>query len=176
MPERRVAELAPPLELLGEAGVVARGVAKRESSGWKLCRITFPGASRPLPAGELGDELKGPFLGAEVGQREPGVGVDDRRERPPREVVALGDHLGADEDGAVGSPALQTPAAPRLRSRVRVQQIRSSSGTRGGRLGLEPLCLRRRSRELRRPHDGQASGTARRSRNGGSADVRPYAG
>ena len=48
--ERRVAELAPPLELVGEeAGTSWRAAsASGRASGWKVCTSTRPGASRPL--------------------------------------------------------------------------------------------------------------------------------
>ena len=50
MAEGRVAELTPSRKLLAEeAGdVVARGVPNGVASGWNVCTITFPGASRPL--------------------------------------------------------------------------------------------------------------------------------
>ena len=70
-------------------------------SGWNVWTIARPGASRPLRPGELGDQLERALLGAEVGHRHPRVGVDDRGQGHPREVVALGHHLRAEQDGAV---------------------------------------------------------------------------
>ena len=59
-----------------------------------------PPAGRAAAAapGELGDHREGPLLGAEVGEAQGRVGVDDRAQGHLGEVVALGDHLGADED------------------------------------------------------------------------------
>ena len=165
MPERRIAELAPPVELLGEeAGdVVAGGVAKRRRVRLERLHDHLPGRVAAAPAGELGDELEGALLGAEVGQREPGVGVDDRGERDAREVVALGDHLRADEDGAVGRGeprrALRA-SAPGFAAVSASSRIRSSSGTRFASSASSrcvPAPIRASSDE---PHDGQASGTA----------------
>ena len=48
-------------------------------------------------ARELGDELERPLLGAEVRDREARVGVDHGGERDPGEVVALRDHLRAEQ-------------------------------------------------------------------------------
>ena len=49
-------------------------------------------------AGYLGDEVEGSFGGAEVGEMEGRVGVDDAYEGDVGEVEPLGDHLGAEED------------------------------------------------------------------------------
>ena len=61
-----------------------------------------PGRIAAAPAGKLRQELERPFLGPEVGQPQPRVGVDDGGERNAAEVVTLGHHLRADEHGAVG--------------------------------------------------------------------------
>ena len=47
--------------------------------------------------GHLREQLKRPLGGAEVRQPEPDIGRDDADERDVREIVALGDHLRADE-------------------------------------------------------------------------------
>ena len=52
----------------------------------------------PGAAGHLRQQLKRALAGAEVGQPEPDVGRDDADQRDARKVVALGDHLRADED------------------------------------------------------------------------------
>ena len=62
-----------------------------------------PRRRAPAAAGELGDELEGALLGAEVRHREAGVGIDDGGEDDVVEVVPLGDHLRAEQDGAVGA-------------------------------------------------------------------------
>ena len=48
--------------------------------------------------GDLGDELEGALAGAEVGDVEAEVGVEDSHEGDVGEMQAFGDHLGADED------------------------------------------------------------------------------
>ena len=48
-------------------------------------------------SGDLGEELEGALGGAEVGQAECGVGSDHSHERHSVNVMAFGDHLGADE-------------------------------------------------------------------------------
>ena len=82
VPERRVAELAPPLELPGQEPRRRRGARRGRSaraSGWNVCTITRPRRIAAAPPRELGDQLERPLLGAEVRHREPGVRVDRRR-------------------------------------------------------------------------------------------------
>ena len=82
----------------------------------------------PAAAGELGDQREGPLLGAEVGEPEGRVGVDDDAEDDVGEVVALGDHLGADEDPGVRL----VEAAEDLRMAARGRRrCRSRGGTPG---------------------------------------------
>ena len=104
MAERRIAEHPAPLELAGEeAGdVVPRGVLDRPR--FRLERLHEHASRRVAAAatGELGEELERALLGPEVGQAEPGVGVDDGSELDAGEVMALRDHLRPDEDGALG--------------------------------------------------------------------------
>ncbi len=59
-----------------------------------------PGLAAAAAPGELGDHREGALLGAEVGEAQRRVGVEDRAQRHLGEVVALGDHLGADQDRA----------------------------------------------------------------------------
>ena len=102
MPERRIAELAPPLELAGEeAGdVVPRRELDRARVG--LERLHEHAARRvaAAAAGELRQQLERPLLRAEVRQAEARVRVDDRGERDAGEVVALRHHLRADQRGS----------------------------------------------------------------------------
>ena len=56
----------------------------------------------PGAAGELRDQREGALLGAEVRKAQRGVGVEDDAEADVGKVVALGDHLRADQDAAVG--------------------------------------------------------------------------
>ena len=122
----------------------------------------MPGRVAAAAAGELRDELEGALLGAEVGQREPGVGVDDRGERDAGEVMALRDHLRADEDGAVGGgePVERLVQRAGLRRRVRVEPDPLQLGDALRELRLEPLRAGADPRQLGEPHAGHASGTA----------------
>ena len=165
MPEGRVAELAPALELLGEeAGdVVARRVPERRRVRLERLHDHLPGRVAAAAAGELRHELEGALLGAEVGQREPGVGVDDGGERDAGEVMALRDHLRADEHGAVGGGEAVERLAQRAAASTAVSassRIRSSSGTRFASSASSrcvPAPIRASSAE---PQAGHASGTA----------------
>ena len=56
-----------------------------------------PPLAAPRAASDLGQQLERPLGRAEVGQAEPHVRRDDADECHAREVVALGDHLRADE-------------------------------------------------------------------------------
>src|SRR6185312_12235446 len=77
---------------------------KRDRARIRLERLHEDAAWRVAPAtpGELGQQLKGALLRAEVRQTETGIGVDDRGERDAGEVMSLGHHLGADEHHSVG--------------------------------------------------------------------------
>ena len=72
-----------------------RGVGRERLDEHATALRTAAGATR-----ELRDERERALLGAEVGEAQRAVGVDDDAERDVREVVALGDHLRADEDPA----------------------------------------------------------------------------
>ena len=155
VPERRIAELSPPVELLGEeAGdVVAGGVAERRRVRLERLHDHLARRVAAAAAGELRHELERALLGAEVRDRQPRVRVDDRRERDAGEVVALGDHLRPDQDGAVrcGEAVERLAECARLRGRVRVEpdplQLRHALLE----LGLEPLCAGADPRQLGRP-------------------------
>ena len=118
-------------------------------------------ALAPAAAGELRDELERPLLGAEVGEREPGVGIDDRREVDAREVVALRDHLRPDQDGPLGpAEALERlPHGARPGGRVGVEPDALELRHVPLELLLEPLGARADVGELDRAAAGQASGT-----------------
>ena len=102
--ERRVAERAAPLELLGEEApdVVARRVGDRPRVGLERLHDHAPRRVAAAAPRELGDQLERALLGAEVGHREAGVGVDHGGELDPGEVVALGDHLRPEQDAGLG--------------------------------------------------------------------------
>ena len=64
-------------------------------------RARGPGASRPLRPASCVTSWNVRSSARKSGMRETGVGVDDRGERDAREVVALGDHLRAEQHRAV---------------------------------------------------------------------------
>ena len=106
----------------------------------------------PAPTGKLRDELEGPFLGPEVGERKPGVGVDHRGELDAGEVMALRHHLRADENDAVGrrEPSQGLAERSRLRGRVGVEPDSLQLGHALRKLGLESLRARPDASDLRR--------------------------
>ena len=97
----RVADAVAPAELaFGEGGVVVAADGLDDEVVW-LVGLDEDGARFFCAAGasgDLGEELEGPFAAAEVGHAECAVGVEDSDQRDVGEVVALGEHLGADED------------------------------------------------------------------------------
>ncbi len=111
------------------------------------------GRVAPAAARELGDELEGALLRAEVGEPERGIGVDDGRERNPAEVMPLGDHLRPQQDPALGGGEAPEDLGeqPWLGGDVRVEpeplQLRQSLGQ----LGLELLRAGTDARHLGRP-------------------------
>ncbi len=93
-------EAAAELHLLGdEAGeVVACGHLHGVVVGVVGLDEDFAGEVAASGASaDLGEELEDAFGGAEVGHAEGVVGADDADEGDAVDVVALGDHLGADE-------------------------------------------------------------------------------
>ena len=131
--DRRIAECRPPLELLGEEPRDVVALRELEGHRVRLERLheNEPRRVASAPSGELRDELERPLLRAEVGDREPRVGVDDGGEIDAGKVVALRDHLRADQHGAV-APRNRAIASRRAPGRAAVSassRIRSSSGT-----------------------------------------------
>ena len=118
--------------------------------------IASPGSSpRPARPDDLRQQLERPLRCAEVGEAEADVGRDDADERHPREVVALGDHLRADEhvDLARGEPREQLRRPPR-----------ASGSCRGRAARRAPPGMRRRPPARRaRSRTPPARGTARRT-------------
>ncbi len=106
MADGRVAERRAPLELLGEEPdhVVPLRELERHRVGLERLHEHEPGSVAAAAPRELRDELERSLLGAEVGDREPRVGVDDGGEVDTGEVMPLRDHLGADENGPVARP------------------------------------------------------------------------
>ncbi len=116
----RVGEGAPKHQFLREEGidiVVARKAHRRVVGVVGLDEDPPRTVAASGPAGNLGQELKRPLARAKVRQVEERVGGDDAGEGDPGKVVALGDHLGPDEDlgisGGEGSegPFEAVPAA-----------------------------------------------------------------
>ena len=140
------------------------------ASGAVVWTSTRPPA-RPAAgaAGELRDQRERPLLGAEVGEAQGRVGVDHHAERDVGEVVALGDHLRADEQ-ARPAPPRSARAAPGPRPwRPR---CRRRAGTRGRRAPrpARPRAARSPRRGGRRTASRtrrSAPGPARGARSGG---------
>ena len=120
-------------------------------------------------AGELRDQLERPLLGAEVGHREAGVGVDHRGQLDTREVMALGDHLRAEQHGAIGRGEALQRGVEKLRRLCRVG-VKAGSARVGGthaRARAQPLRAGTEARKVYR----QARGTCLRHRFGVAAVV-----
>ena len=119
-PERRQA--AEPA-LLGLLAIEPLGVARNQRRDDRMLRL--PGLQKRAAelfaaaraAGRLAQELERALGGARIGIGEPDVGVDHANESEQREVVALGDELGADDE-VVGA-ARRRPRAERAGSRSR---------------------------------------------------------
>ena len=180
--ERRVAELAAPLELLREEAARRRAAPRSAigvASGWNVCTITRPGASRPLRPASCVTSWNVRSSARKSGSAEAGVGVDDRRERDAGEVVALRDHLRAEQHGAVGrGEAVERLARARRASRPRRRRAGSARArARASRARARAAACRRRSARARasrtpgRPRAPPPSG-----RSGGSGAARRRAG
>ena len=152
--ERRIAELSTPLDLLRQepTDVVPRREADRARVGLEGLDEHPAGRVSAAPPRELGQELEGPFLGAEVREAEAGVRVDDRGERDALEVVSLRDHLRADEDGALRLGEAREGLGGRARplDRVGVEADQLELRKLRGELALEALRPRAEARELGR--------------------------
>ena len=124
-------------------------------------------------AGDLRQQLKRPLRRAEVGQAEADVGRHDADQRDARKVVALGDHLRADEhvDLAVAEPRQQRrrarPCGGRRRDRA---ARRARPGQARLHFGLDPLGAEAGLLEIRRRRTaGTPSARAPSSCSSGSA-------
>ena len=95
---------APSFELVGEEARDVVPGCQLERARVRLEGLHEHAAGRvaAAAAGELRDELEGALLGTQVREPEPGIGVDDGGQRDTGEVVALRDHLRAEQDGAIG--------------------------------------------------------------------------
>ena len=123
--ERRVAQRRAALELAGEEARRRRGCAAATigaASGHRVCTSTRPSRGPAAgAAGELGDERERALLGAEVREAQRRSASSTTPSVDVGEVVALGDHLRAEQDAAVGAPRTRasTAAAPPARPRRR---------------------------------------------------------
>ncbi|VVN09466.1 hypothetical protein PS623_03714 [Pseudomonas fluorescens] len=57
----------------------------------------------PGAAGDLHDQLGHALAGAEVAREQPAIGIEDRHQGNSRKMVALGEHLRADEDARLAA-------------------------------------------------------------------------
>ena len=153
--ERRVTELAPPLELARQEArdVVAGGELDRARIGLERLHEHAPRRVTPAAARQLRQQLERALLGAEVREPEPRVGIDHGGERDAGEVVALRHHLRPDEDDAVGGRETRERRRECTRALDRVGVEPNSLQLRHLRfeLALEPLRAGSEPRELRRP-------------------------
>src|SRR3954463_1859049 len=103
MAERWVTEQATAVELAVQEtlDVMPGCELDRARVGQESLDEHPPGRVAAAAACELRQQLECPLLRAEVRQPEPGVRVHDSGERDAGEVVALGDHLRADEHDTV---------------------------------------------------------------------------
>ena len=104
MRKGRVAERLAAFQLAGQEAVaiVAGGVPDRARLGRDALHQHATLAAAPDAPGELCDQRECALLRTEVGEAQGGVGVKHHPERHVAEVVALGDHLRADQDPARG--------------------------------------------------------------------------
>ena len=154
----------------GAARAPRRGSARRRgaprsaigrASGWNVWTSTRPGRVAAAAAGELRDAAGtcAPRRGSRAAP-SAGVGVDHGGELDAGEVVALGDHLRAEQHGAVGVG--EARAAPRrarsgfaavsASSRISSSSGNSRASSRSSRCvpGAEPRELGRAARRARR--------------------------
>ena len=124
-------------------------------------------------AGDLGQQLERALRGAEVGEAQADVGDDHADQRDLREVVALGDHLRADQHvesrarskrastRADGAAPLHGVAVDARHARAG-QRARTSSSTRSvpKPVLLEVLAAARTARLRQRAPRGRSSGSA----------------
>ena len=91
------------LACLGLGGQKAVAVARQQGPHDRVGRLVgldqYPArAFGPAgPAGDLAEQLIGAFAGPQVAAAEPQVGVDHADAGQGREMMPLGDHLGADQ-------------------------------------------------------------------------------
>jgi len=97
---REIATLAKLEFLLEVAGEI---VVPRELNGWtERCVGLNKNVARCFaatrPSGDLREQLKRAFAGAEVGKMEGKIGIDDPDQSHVREMKTFGDHLRTNQD------------------------------------------------------------------------------
>ena len=168
--EGRVAQRLAALQLAGQEApdVVPGGELDRPRVGLERLDQDAAGGVAAAAARELGEELERTLLGPEVRKREARVRVDDRRQRDPFEVVALRDHLRAEQHRPVGR-------GEPLERRGRVARCPRRAGSARARARAPPVraraaaCRRRAGRARPSRTRGRARVPARRGRSDGSA-------
>ena len=161
---RRVVERLPALELLRHepADVMSRGVRDGARVGLEGLHEHTARRVAAASARELRDQLERALLGAEVGHREPRVRVDHRGELDSREVMALRDHLRAEQHGRfrLGEPSQGIGELLRLRDRIRVEPDQLQLGQLTRKLTLELLRACSEPARSGEPHAGQFEGAS----------------
>ena len=114
-----LAELEFLLEIAGEI-MVARELNRRDERRERLHkhfarRLAAAGAS-----GDLREKLERAFAGAEIGQMQREIGVDDADERDVRKMQTFRDHLRADENIDLAGAKIPQRFAIRFLARHRV--------------------------------------------------------
>ena len=140
--------------------VVPGGIGERARVGLEGLDEHRARSVAAAPAGELGHELERALLRPEVREPEPGVRIHDRGERDAREVMALRDHLGSDEDDAIGGgePLERLLERTALRSRVGVEPDPLELGHVLLELASPAAACRRRSAPARASRTRDSSG------------------
>ena len=184
-PARRRSRSGPGARRAGSAAARRRSIspARKPAESWRAAWAMLgalgrqglddhlaPGLAAAAAPGQLGDHREGPLLGAEVGEAQGRVGVEDRAQGHLGEVVALGDHLGADEDAAGRLAEARRGCGRGRRARRR---CRSRGGRPASAPGARPAaprsarCRRRPARAWSSRTRGRRAAAARRGRSGG---------
>ena len=160
--ERRVAHRAAELHLaLVERRIVLPAreldavVVRIQRLDDRLARLLAAAGA----AGDLREQLERPLGGAEVGQAEADVGRHDADQRHARKVVALGDHLRADEDVdlAVAEPREQRGERALAPDGVAIEPRDARAGTRA-------RCTSASTRSVPKPACSRYGAGAQRAR------------
>ena len=153
-------------------------------SGTWVCTSARPGRSCAAgAAGDLVEQLEGALGGAQVAAVQAEIGIDHGDQGEVGEVMALGRHLGADQDVDLArDPCARPPRSPR-RGSSGVSEVNSSSRASGNsaeRLLGQPLDARAAGDEAgrRRRSTCRHAPAARHSRSDGrpacgGSDARP---